>query len=141
MSSVPEALAFISNMVSGLSTRSIEESAREAVLIGSVSNPSTLISMGWRTTWTRAPLWAHNVDKDAIVGAQHGQPLWAHNVDSHCGHTTWTAIVGAQRGQPLWAHNVDKGAIVGAQRGQPLWAHNVDNCLWVWLYRAHVVRH
>ena len=31
-----------SNMVSGLSTRSIEESAREAVLIGSVSNPSTL---------------------------------------------------------------------------------------------------
>ena len=46
MSSVPEALAFISNMVSGLSTRSIEESAREAVLIGSVSNPSTLISMG-----------------------------------------------------------------------------------------------
>ena len=40
-----EALAFISNMVSGLSTRSIEESAREAVLIGSISNPSTLISM------------------------------------------------------------------------------------------------
>ena len=45
MSSVPEALAFISNMVSGLSTRSIEESTREAVLIGSVSNHSTLISM------------------------------------------------------------------------------------------------
>ena len=50
MSSVPEALAFISNMVSGLSTRSIEESAREAVLIGSVSNPSTLISMA-RVRW------------------------------------------------------------------------------------------
>ena len=80
------------------------------------------------------PLWAHNVDKDAIVGAQRGQPLWAHNVDSHCGRKTWTAIVGAQRGQPLWAHNVDSHcgrttwtAILGAQRGQPLWAHNVDS--------------
>ena len=28
--------------------------------------------------------------KDAIVGAQHGQPLWAHNVDKD-------DIVGAQR--------------------------------------------
>ena len=32
-------------MISGLSTRNIEESACEAVLIESVSNPSTLISM------------------------------------------------------------------------------------------------
>ena len=37
--------AAISNMISGLSTRNIEESACEAVLIESVSNPSTLISM------------------------------------------------------------------------------------------------
>ena len=37
--------AAISNMISGLSTRNIEESAREAVLIEPVSNPSTLISM------------------------------------------------------------------------------------------------
>ena len=33
------------NMIRGLSTRNIEESAREAVLIEPVSNPSTLISM------------------------------------------------------------------------------------------------
>ena len=45
------------------------------------------------------------------MGAQRGQPLWAQNVDKD-------AIVGAQRGQPLWAHNVDKDAIVGAQRGE-----------------------
>ena len=37
--------AAISNMISGLSTRNIEESACEAVLIEPVSNPSTLISM------------------------------------------------------------------------------------------------
>ena len=81
-----------------------------------------------RTTWTRAPLWAHNVDKDVIVGAQRGQ-------ECHCGRTTWTAIVGAQREQPLWAHNVDKwaqnvekGAIVGAQRG--------EGCL-----RCHTLHH
>ena len=36
-------------MISGLSTRNIEESAREAVLIEPVSNPSTLISMVRRT--------------------------------------------------------------------------------------------
>ena len=49
MGSTKEAVAFehaaISNMISGLSTRNIEESAREAVLIEPVSNPSTLISM------------------------------------------------------------------------------------------------
>ena len=37
--------AAISIMISGLSTRNIEESAREAVLIEPVSNPSILISM------------------------------------------------------------------------------------------------
>ena len=49
LDSTKRAVAFehaaISNMISGLSTRNIEESACEAVLIESVSNPSTLISM------------------------------------------------------------------------------------------------
>ena len=50
MGSTKGAVAFehvaISNMISGLSTRNIEESAREAVLIEPVSISSTLISMG-----------------------------------------------------------------------------------------------
>ena len=50
MGSTKGAVAFehaaISNMISGLSTRNIEESAREAVLIEPVPISSTLISMG-----------------------------------------------------------------------------------------------